>query len=115
MDALEFIRERNRMCRTFDKSCDGCPAYENGWECDNDAWDERIVATVEQWSKEHPRKTRQSVLLEQYPEAELGECGVISICPAQLSENYRNGDGGCKRPCIACSKCRCEFWSQEVE
>lgn len=30
MDALEFIRERNRMCRTFDKSCDGCPAYENG-------------------------------------------------------------------------------------
>lgn len=26
MDALEFIRERNRMCRTFDKSCDGCPA-----------------------------------------------------------------------------------------
>lgn len=40
MDALEFIRERNRMCRTFDKSCDGCPAYENGWECDNDAWDE---------------------------------------------------------------------------
>lgn len=29
MDALEFIRERNRMCRTFDKSCDGGrPSYE---------------------------------------------------------------------------------------
>lgn len=26
MDAVEFIRERNRMCRAFGKSCDGCPA-----------------------------------------------------------------------------------------
>ena len=54
MDALEFLRERNRMCRRFDKSCDGCPAYENGWYCDSDAWDERLVATVEQWSKANP-------------------------------------------------------------
>jgi hypothetical protein len=35
MNALEFIRERNRMCRTFDKSCDGCPAYEAISDCNH--------------------------------------------------------------------------------
>lgn len=26
MDAVKFIEERNRMCRSFDTGCYGCPA-----------------------------------------------------------------------------------------
>ena len=115
MDALEFLRERNRMCRRFDKSCDGCPACENGRYCDSDAWDERLVATVEQWSKEHPRKTRQSVFLEQYPEAEIDANGVVGLCPMSISAAYRDSDGGCDCPEILCRDCRREFWMQGVE
>lgn len=115
MDALEFIRERNRMCRRFDKTCDGCPAYENEWYCDSDAWDERLVATVEQWSKEHPRKTRQSVFLEQYPEAQIDNNGVLGVCPAPIFHSHRTDGGGCIDIHRKCPDCRREFWSQEVE
>ena len=115
MDALEFIRERNRMCRRFDKSCNGCPAYENEWYCDSDAWDERLVATVEQWSKEHPRKTRQSVFLEQYPEAQIDNNGVLGVCPAPIFHSHRTDGGGCIDIHRKCPDCRREFWNQEVE
>lgn len=115
MDALKFIRERNRMCRRFDKTCDGCPAYENEWYCDSDAWDERLVATVEQWSKEHPRKTRQSVFLEQYPEAQIDNNGVLGVCPATMFHSHRTDGGGCIDIHRKCPDCRREFWSQEVE
>ena len=115
MDALEFIRERNRMCRIFDKTCDGCPAYENEWYCDSDAWDERLVATVEQWSKEHPRNTRQSVFLEQYPEAQIDNNGVLGVCPAPIFHSHRADGGGCIDIHRKCPDCLREFWNQEVE
>ena len=115
MDALEFIRERNRMCRRFDKTCDGCPAYENEWYCDSDAWDERLIATVEQWVKEHPRKTRQSVFLEQYPETQIDNNGVLGVCPAPIFHSHRTDGGGCIDIHRKCPDCRREFWSQEVE
>ena len=113
MDALEFIRERNRMCRRFDKSCDGCPAYENGWYCDSDAWDEKLVTIVEQWSKEHPRKTRQSVFLEQWPNVGLDCRGVIAIDPCDIDTTlYKEGMGCSNGNCEECSR---KFWMQEVE
>lgn len=115
MDALEFIRERNRMCRRFDKTCDGCPAYENEWYCDSDAWDERLIDTVEQWVKEHPRKTRQSVFLEQYPETQIDNNGVLGVCPAPIFHSHRTDGGGCIDIHRKCPDCRREFWSQEVE
>lgn len=116
MDAVEFIRERNRMCRAFGKSCDGCPAvYENGWGCDDDAWDEKLVDTVEKWSAAHPRKTRQSVFLEQFPNIELDRNGIINIssCKVDPKQYSSNGKNCCKFQ--ACSECRREFWMQEVE
>ena len=116
MDAVKFIEERNRMCRAFGKYCDGCPAvYENGWGCDDDAWDEKLVDTVEKWAAERPRKTRQSVFLEQYPEANVGEDGVLRICPCTISAYYRDKTGGCGDPDMICATCRREFWMQEVE
>lgn len=117
MDALEFLMERKRLCSSY-KGCVGCPF--GAAECvvrdmTSEHTCKRIVTTVEQWSKEHPIKTRQSVFLEQFPEAELDKFGVITICPAPLSEDYRDGYGGCKHPGIACRDCRREFWMQEVE
>lgn len=115
MDALEFLKERKRMCTSF-KGCDGCPLA--GTHCvlsyaTDDEDYERIIATVEQWSKEHPRKTRQSVFLEQYPEAELDRHGVLQLCPSIISAAHRS----VTRLCAAgsCANCRRKFWMQEVE
>lgn len=116
MDALEFLMERKRLCSSY-KGCVGCPF--GAAECVvRDMTSEHtckiIVAAVEQWSKEHPRKTRQSVFLEQYPEAELTKDGVISICPIAVSAAYRDADGGCAVNDRKCAVCRREFWMQEV-
>lgn len=61
-----------------------------------------------------PRKTRQSVFLEQYPEAELGKDGVLRVCPAPISPKYRS-DGRCATFARGCADCRKEFWGQGVE
>lgn len=100
MDALEFLRERKRMCKSYVR-CIGCP-LERG-RCGliasmSDEEFEKIIATVEQW-----------------PETILDELGEITICPAAFSCDYRSSDGGCKHPGVACCDCRREFWMQEVE
>lgn len=117
MDALEFLKERKRMCNSY-KGCYGCPL--EGAHCvishvtpDEDY--KRIIATVEQWSKEHPRKTRQSVFLEQWPETEIDVNGVVGLCPMSISAAHRDSDGECNCPEKACVECRREFWMQEVE
>ena len=119
MDALEFLKERSRMCKSY-RTCVGCPL--EGAKCAPGSSSmsaeeyEKIIATVEQWSKEHPRKTRQSVFLEQYPKASVDANGVLSVCPAIISPAYRiNDEGGCADPVTPCDDCRREFWMQEVE
>ncbi len=117
MDALEFLKERNRMCKSFNRCSDGCPAwggsckFETGtdleWEAD------KQVEIVKEWAAAHPRKTRQSVFLEQYPEVEIDKYGCLRLCPELVSADYRNRHGDClNRVCI---DCRREFWMQEVE
>ena len=117
MDALEFLMERRRMCDSY-RHCEGCPL--EGGKCivssvppDEDY--KRIIAAVDQWSKEHQRKTRQSVFLEQYPEAEIDANGVVGLCPMSISAAHRDSDGECNCPEILCRDCRREFWMQEVK
>ena len=123
MDAVKCIEERDRMCKRFGDRCTGCPASD---ACNNElccAFDQGStldataqVAIVEEWSAAHPRKTRQSVFLEQYPEAAaLDEYGVLRICPMGISAAHRGIDGLCKNPERPCMDCRHEFWMHEVE
>lgn len=116
MDALEFLKEERRMCDSFNAMCVKCPLGDTGC-CviigDTDRELENEVATVEQWSKEHPRKTRQSVFLEQWPETEVDKSGCLRLCPELVSADYRNRHADC--PNRVCMDCRREFWMKEVE
>lgn len=123
MDAVKFIEERNRMCKSFGPKCKGCPASNANedelWGCavaQESTLDATAqIAIVEEWSAAHPRKTRQSVFLEQWPEAFLDEYGILRLCPRYIFAAYRNGDGTCEDPEKRCKDCRSEFWMQEVE
>lgn len=72
-------------------------------------------ANVEKWSTEHPRKTKQDIFLEQWPETKIGSDGILSLCPAIVSSTHRNQYGGCKTLCAPCDDCCREFWTQEME
>ena len=116
MNAVKFIEERNRMCKSFGDRCTGCPASD---ACKNElccAFDQGStldataqVAIVEEWSSAHPRKTRQSEFLNLFQDADLST-GTVNVCPNSL---YK-GKCDCARyqNCLSCKR---EFWSQEVE
>lgn len=115
MEALEFFRERKRLCN-LQKNCSGCPFDKDNCSVSNIMPDEdykRVIATVEQWSKEHPRKTRQSVFLDQWPETEIDPYGYLMVCPKRISADCRIRYGNCANR--VCSDCHREFWGQEVE
>ena len=112
MDALKFVRETNRMCKSFGDSCEGCSANDVSG-CMVDQLYEEIVPIVEKWSSAHPSKTRQDVFLEQWSEVEIDEKGILLVCPKLISTDYREKYGSCTNR--FCSDCRREFWMQEVE
>ena len=113
MDALEFIRERNRMCKSFGVECKNCPANKDS-RCIDINLNEEIVPIVEKWSKENPRKTRLDVFLEQHPEEKLNAREVLDLCPI-TSATYEYGSGHCKNPDKSCGLRRREFWLEKVE
>lgn len=119
MDALGFVRELKRMCRSYYDAekgycSDDCPAQD--FDCmslDQPQEDiERIVKVVEKWSQENNRKTRQSVFLEQWSNAKVFVDGVLDFCPLELDECYPCQSTDIK---MRCQSCRREFWMQEVE
>lgn len=115
MDALKFLIERSRMCSCY-MGCNKCPLERGNCglstSVSNEEY-ERIIATVEQWSKEHPRKTRQNAFLEQWPNAELDCQGVIAIDPCNVDKIMRRAET-CSYN-TKCEDCRREFWMQEVK
>lgn len=115
MDALKFIEERNRMCSYYGggnelSECAECPASQRTCLSVRSVTAEYIAA-VEQWSKEHPRKTRQDVFLEQWPNCMMDDDGIVGMCPRNVDKMY-----ACNlRRWDECVDCRREFWMQEVE
>ncbi len=108
MDAVKFVEERRRMFAVTGEN----PKYSL---LNMTTRAEDVVKEVEKWSAAHPRKTRQSVFLEQYPEALFGGSGVLLLCPRYISAAHRNGEGLCKNPEIKCVDCSYEFWMKEEE
>lgn len=117
MDAVEFLKTLCRMCNCKCYKCEFGKRLSGLETCT--VWrkthPEEAVAIVEKWAKEHPIKTRQSVFLEQYPEAKLKQNGVITICPLEVSAAYREKDGSCAIRSGSCAECKKAFWLAEVE
>lgn len=105
MDAVNFIKERDRMYEVERQAPSLIYRHEKSAE--------EIVREVEEWSAAHPRKTRQDVFLEQWPNARPADDGVLTFCPKRFDFNI-----SCLAECHSlkkCSDCRREFWMQELE
>ena len=117
MDAAKFIQERNRMCKSIE-GCGKCPAFDSkihtlcavGRDSAMDAADQ--IALVEEWSAAHPRKTRQSIFMEQYPNAACID-GILVFCPKWIDNCFSCLIDGNNN--VDCATCRHEFWMQGVE
>lgn len=111
MDAVKFLKQFNRMCKTYnDDGCKECPAYRYRCGEEFDGQEEDGVSIVEQWAKEHPTKTRQSEFLKMFPNAVVMTGGVLCIRPCDVDNTIKNL---CKT--TNCGICRRDFWLKEIE
>lgn len=121
MDAVKFVKEYLRMCSKF-SCCEECPAFMTDFctvnvEEQSPESAEKIAALVEEWSAAHPRKTRQSVFLEHYPDAPRDKDNLLKACPNCLDANVSCvvDKNATVKKLKRCDVCRREFWMQEVE
>lgn len=65
MDAVKFINEMNRMCKSHDDVCTDCPLMNSICPVnDFDVEAEKVVPIVEKWSREHPLVTNGQKIVE---------------------------------------------------
>ena len=129
MDAVEFLKEKDRMCRAicivggFVGRGDKCEIErqrqrECGQTCNGYIVNhpEEAVEIVERWAKEHPRKTRQSEFLKMFPRASMASNGTIDFCPNSFDEEFACPEKGkIGRAECECPDCRKKYWLEEVE
>ena len=116
MDAVEYVKQRKRMCDYYNhNNCSECPAF-SCEECGGLNGISTMVPIVEKWAKEHPVKTRQSEFLKQWPNAEISDDGLPIVAPCQLNVELPQCESqeGCENRGV-CDKCRRDFWLKEIE
>lgn len=108
MDALEFIKAIKQMLSAGANNST-VQKYISAYK-KNDC--EGMVKAAEQWAAEHPVKTRQSVFLEQFPNAPIyTNTHNVALDPCLIDTMLR---GHCPTG-RGCDICRREFWLAEVE
>lgn len=128
MDAVEFLKEKDRMCRAicivggFVGRGDKCEIErqrqrECGQTCNGYIVNhpEEAVEIVERWAKEHPRKTRQSEFLKMFPRVDMTADGVIAFCPENMDSTFVCPIKERDHYDPECGDCRKKYWLEEVE
>ena len=110
----EFLEEWKRMCDSLQCTCLQCCLYEmvdadSSCRTAMKKMPKQVIDAVQEWSNEHPIKTRQSEFLKMYPNAMLCEGEYLNIAPCHLDRHIRKG---CSESCINCHR---EYWLAAVE
>lgn len=108
MEFKEFCKKYMRMCKSY-KNCKGCPRDYKGcldFGVELDELDE-LENDVEQWSKEHPQRTRLQDFQKKYPNASMEPYGTPAICCIDL--------GYCKNDCDPLKENCVDCWNMPVE
>lgn len=118
MDAVTYLKEKNRMTTTCGIKCFECPLgiKNNGKDLVCEMLEmtcpEKAIEIVENWSKEHPIRTRQSAFLKIFPNVMKNKYvneDVIDICPLAIDTEFKY----CEKyaNCVTCKK---EYWLEDI-
>lgn len=108
-----FLAELKRMHKA-NKECITCPLgiRNNGEGCTCDKFlrtcGEKAIKIVQEWSDQHPVKTRLSVLKEQYPNMQMRLDGTPKVCCTYLYNTPFPEEGCTKEMCMKC-------WNTPIE
>ena len=113
MDAVKYLKEKQRMCEKY-IDCLDCPLDEvkskHHITCimTEKTHSEEAVEIVEKWSAENPQKTILMDFLEKYPNVQLNDYGCPSFCPSLLGYDRNKSCLPDEMRCPAC-------WSRPLE
>lgn len=123
MEAIKFLEEAKRMCRSHDV-CEGCPVLTKEDSCainielkSSSQELKRIVESVQKWSSDHPKVTRLSNLLRIFPDLFLDNARFPSGCVRDYDQTY---DCPIKKGALigntfdSCVVCKQQFWNEEI-
>ena len=51
---LDFSKEFNRLCYTYNAECEGCPLENSNYSCDGYDVTQKVIDIVQKWSDEQP-------------------------------------------------------------
>ncbi len=105
MDAVECMKAVTRMLKSGTIDC-AIQKYISAQK-KNDY--EGMAEAAEQWTAEHPVKTRQSEFLKLFPNAQT-DSGCLNACPMDV---FGNTGIACNKQ--TCYECKNAFWLAEVE
>lgn len=113
MDAIEFLKQRHRMCDM--ETCDSCPAsFLDECDCDSKNIVE-LVEIVEKWSQSHPQKTMIQDFFEKFHNAPKREDGSPCACPAHLGYVKGNNANYWESECNEFDYNYVKCWSRPLE
>ena len=101
-DTKVFLKEWRRMCDAVG-SCENCKLWKDKMPCVNNMGmfknePKKAIAVVQEWSDQHPVRTRLSVFLEQYPNCRKCHDGMPITCAGYLYDRncvYTDGYKDC--------------------
>ena len=110
MDAVKYIKEINRAKKNMEE-------WESLRIAENEN-PEKAVEIVEQWAKDHPRKTYRDDFFEKFPNAKKGNefnphanwCTLQGKYQCDMVKNKQ-----CERECIMFAQSCCPMWDKEIE
>ena len=111
MDAKEFLKELARMCNFHRQNCGcgGCEIHKTFNGClymerlRKDFDFDKLISIVQEWAKEHPRKTRKDDFFEKHPNAPKDGDKKPKACAAHCGYTKCKGE--------PCEKC----WNEPLE
>ena len=119
MTALEFLKCKDRICRTY--ACNVCPIWRSrpdqaeGCGIFLRKYPEKAISIVKKWSAEHPQKTILQDFLEKYPKALIEDGAFPAACPFQLgyeTESEKDINAYCESTARdSCRRC----WNRPLE
>ena len=110
---VKLIKDYARMCdkkRGID--CDVCELNKNKKYSSCELFmmkePEKAVEIIEKWSDEHPIKTRQDMIIKEFPNIEMiGDFIDLRPCDMDPEINCPDGTNGC-------TECKKRYWLTEV-
>lgn len=109
MDAVEFLKERSRMCFYYREVCSSCPlkgCNRLSFGCGNSMENmKEAVSVVEDWSKNNPPKTILQDFVEKFPNAPVDSDGLPKLCPYQCGYEEEKCDCRSRNDVSNCFSC----------